>query len=82
MKQPSSLLNNVCSKCKVTYNFQEWQQNIKLQIFIQVNITVEKKLKTCQEQPHLLSGHFVVRTPPPSPSCSPFIQVGGHLFQN
>ena len=64
MKQPSSLLNNVCSKCKVTYNFQEWHQNIKLQIFIQVNITVGKKLKTCQEQPHLLSGHFVVRTPP------------------
>ena len=60
VKQPSSLLNNVCSKCKVTYNFQEWHQNIKLQIFIQVNITVGKKLKTCQEQPHLLSGHFVV----------------------
>ena len=31
----------------------------QLQIFIQANISVEKNLKTCQEQPHLVSGHFI-----------------------
>ena len=32
----------------------------QLQVFIQANITMEKKLKTCQEQPHLVSGRFIV----------------------
>ena len=32
---------------------------MQLQIFIQANITVGKKLKTCQERPHLLSGCFI-----------------------
>ena len=41
------------------FNFQEWHQNAQLQIFIQANITVGKKLKTCQERPHLLSGRFI-----------------------
>ena len=31
----------------------------QLQIFIQANITMRKKLKTCKEQPHLVSGHFI-----------------------
>ena len=33
---------------------------MQLQIFIQANITVGEKLKTCQERPQLLSGHFKV----------------------
>ena len=31
----------------------------KLQIFIQANITMGKKLKFYQEQPHLLNGRFI-----------------------
>ena len=31
----------------------------QLQIFIQANITMRKKLKTYKEQPHLVSGHFI-----------------------
>ena len=34
-------------------------KHIQLQIFIQANITVGKKLKTCQEQPHLVNGWFI-----------------------
>ena len=31
----------------------------QLQIFIQANIAVGKKLKTCQGRPHLVSGRFI-----------------------
>ena len=31
----------------------------QLPIFIQANISVRKKLKACQEQRHLVSGHFM-----------------------
>ena len=42
------------------FDLQEWNLNVQLQTFIQANITMGKKtLKTCQEQPHLLSGHFI-----------------------
>ena len=37
----------------------EWHQNAQSEIFIQANITVGKKLKTCRERPHLLSGRFI-----------------------
>ena len=54
---------NAYLKWKVTeniFNHQEWHPNhAQLQIFIQANISVEKKLKSCKEQPHLVSGHFV-----------------------
>ena len=34
-------------------------KHAQLRIFIQANITVGKKLKTCQERPHLVSGRFI-----------------------
>ena len=37
-------------------------KHVQLQVFIQANITVGKKknkLKTCQEQPYLVSGCFI-----------------------
>ena len=34
-------------------------KNVQLQIFIQANIAVEKKLKAFQERPDLLSGQFI-----------------------
>ena len=34
-------------------------KHAQLQIFIQANITVGKKLKTCQERPHLVSSRFI-----------------------
>ena len=34
-------------------------KHVQLQIFIQANITVGRKLKTCQGQPHLVCGCFI-----------------------
>ena len=34
-------------------------KHAQLRIFIQANITVGKKLKTCQERPHFVSGRFI-----------------------
>ena len=34
-------------------------EHTQFQVFIQANITLGKKLKTCQEQSHLVSGHFI-----------------------
>ena len=62
MKQPFSLLNICTFKMKSNlkhFYLQEWHQNPQLQIFIQANITVGKKLKPCQEWPHLVSGRFI-----------------------
>ena len=42
-------------------------KHVQLQISIQANITVEKKLNTCQERPHLVNGRFIkvfLRQPP------------------
>ena len=55
---------HIKSKIDQTFNFQwpnlhEWHQNLQLQIFIQANLTMGKKLKTCQEQPHLVCSHFI-----------------------
>ena len=57
---------------------------MQLQSFIQVNIIVGKKLKTSQEQPHLLSGHFIkviykTTTYPRQPLLSGL--KSGHLTQ-
>ena len=35
------------------------RKHAQLQLFIEANITVGKKLKTCQERPHLVSGPFI-----------------------
>ena len=63
VKQPFLLLNICIAKMKSNlkniFNLQKWHQNSQLQIFIQANINVRKKLQTCQEQPHLVSGHFM-----------------------
>ena len=43
-------------------HFQSLRMTLKhaqLQIFIQANITVGKKQKTCQERPHLVNGRFI-----------------------
>ena len=34
-------------------------KHVQLQIFIQANLTLGKKLKTCQGRLHLVSGHFM-----------------------
>ena len=35
------------------------RKHAQLQLFIEANITVGKKLKTCQERPHLVSGRLI-----------------------
>ena len=60
MKHLFSLLSICMFKMKSKHFYlQELHQNTQLQILIQANITMGKKLKTCQERPHLFSGHFI-----------------------
>ena len=43
-------------------------KHAQMQIFIQANVTVRKKLKACQGRPHLVSGRFIkvfIRRPSP-----------------
>ena len=53
----------VRSKSKVTWNIlnlQEWCQNMRnLKYLFKQILPWEKKLKTCQERPHLVSGRFI-----------------------
>ena len=96
VEQSSSLLNICTFKMKSnTKHFQSLRmapKHAELQIFIQANITVEKKLETCHEQPHLDSGRFIkvfyktTTCPQPpllsSPISSRLIQVSLYFFYN
>ena len=63
-KEPSLLLNRCMfkmrSNLKNIFNLQKWQQNtLNCQSLFKQILMSEKKLKACQEQQHLVSGHFM-----------------------
>ena len=47
------------SNLETFWIFKNGTKHVQLQIFIQANITMGKKLRTWQGQPHLVSGHFI-----------------------